>query len=221
MAMGHYAKISKYALETLFVLLWVYSLSSCGILSSGSYKKVSCNFDYSIRDEEKTLDTARYQTYTEKKSDSLHIRVVVRKENPSVINHNNRYEKYIVYTYNKKTGIESTLSYDLKGKICQAYFQYSEAFVGPIYYFDGYGNITDSIDTDAGYTICWAQAMAIGKAYAKHKMYKTEPKLILTKEDEEIIRWYFFYTNKKEERKRITIDGKTGKILEERKIIII
>ncbi|KGO02953.1 hypothetical protein HQ42_03995 [Porphyromonas gulae] len=219
--MKYYTKTEKAKLNVLLTLLWVYSLSSCGIWGSGSYKNVSCKFDYSIREEDKILDTTLYQSYTEKKSDTLLIRVVVWKEKQSTINSNIRLEKYIVYISNKKTKIERTLSYDSQGRICQADFQYSKAFVGPRYYFDEHGNITDSIDTDAGYTICWAQAMAIGKAYAGHKMHKTKSNLILTKEDEEIIRWQFFYTNKKEERKRVIIDGQTGRILEERRVVVI
>ncbi len=194
----------------LLTLLWVYSLSSCGTLGSGIYKNVSCDFDFSIREEEKTIDLSKYQLGKDYESDFY----IIRVSNIS----DYAYTKYI---HDKKTGIEKILSYDAEGKIRMANFEYSEADIGPQYDFDEHGNITDSIDTDAGYTICWAQAMAIGKAHAGHKMHKTKPNLILTKEDEEIIRWQFFYTNKKEERKRVIIDGQTGRILEERRVVVI
>ena len=210
MAMGDYARISKCLVRALFTLLWVYSLSSCGIWGSGTYKKVSCDFDYSIREEDKTLNLSEYQLGKDYESDFY----IIRVSNMS----DYAYTKYI---HDKKTGIEKILSYDAEGKIRMANFEYSEADICPQYDFDKHGNVTDSINTDAGYTICWAQAMAIGKAHAGHKMHKTKPNLILTKEDEEIIRWQFFYTNKKEERKRVIIDGQTGRILEERRVVVI
>ncbi|WP_373810854.1 PepSY domain-containing protein [Porphyromonas macacae] len=221
MVPGNYARISKCLVRVLFTLLWVYGLSSCGIFGSGTYKKVSCDFDYSIREEDKILNTSLYQSYTEKESDTLLIRVVVWKEKQSTINSNIRPEKYIVYISNKKTKIESTLSYDSQGRICQADFQYSKAFVGPRYYFDEHGNITDSIDTDAGYTICWAQAMAIGKAHAGHKMHKTEPNLILDKGNEGTYEWHFLYDDKKKRTKELVIDAKTGKVIKEYKVRVI
>ncbi|KGN73273.1 hypothetical protein HQ40_09785 [Porphyromonas gulae] len=220
--MGDYARISKCLVRALFTLLWVYSLSSCGIWGSGTYKKVSCDFDYSIREEDKILDTSLYQSYTEKESDTLLIRVVVWEEKQSTINSNIRPEKYIVYISNKKTKIERTLSYDSQGRICQVDFQYSEAHIGPRYAFDEHGNITDSIDTDAGYTICWAQAMAIGKAHAGHKMHKTEPNLVLGKEKQNGRHyWNFFYDDKQRKIKRLLIDAKTGKVVKEYKVEII
>ncbi|KGN74298.1 hypothetical protein HQ47_04350 [Porphyromonas macacae] len=215
-------KSTNVLVRALLTLLWVYSLSSCGIWGSGTYKKVSCDFDYSIREEDKILDTSLYQSYTEKESDTLLIRVVVWKEKQSTINSNIRPEKYIVYISNKRTKIESTLSYDSQGRICQADFQYSEAHIGPRYYFDEYGNITDSIDTDAGYTICWAQAMAIGKAHARHKMHKTEPNLVLGKEEQNGRHyWNFFYDDKQRKIKRLLIDAETGKVVKEYKVEII
>ncbi|WP_282918101.1 hypothetical protein [Porphyromonas macacae] len=206
----NYARISKCMVRVLFTLLWVYSLSSCGIWSSGSYKNVSCDFDYYIKEEDKTLDVSKYELRKNNENDSCIIRVT------DISSYD--YTKRIYY---KKTGIEKILCYDSNQKIRYAFFEYSEARIGPRYYFDEHGNITDSVDTDAGYTICWAQAMAIGKAHAGHKIHKTKPNLILTKEDEEIIRWQFFYTNKKEERKRVIIDGQTGRILEERRVVVI
>ncbi|WP_196247334.1 hypothetical protein [Porphyromonas gulae] len=210
MAMGRYARISKCTLRTLITLLWAYSLSSCNLFNLVSYKKVSCDFDYSIRDEEKSLDLTKYQLEKIYENDSCSVIVLTMGEG-----------EHTKYMYMRKSGIRKIMRYSSTNNIRYAFFQYSEADIGPRYYFDEYGNIKDSINTDVGYTICWAQAWAIGKSYAKHKMHKTEPKLILTKEDEEIIRWYFFYTNKKEERQRITIDGQTGQILEERRVVVI
>ncbi|WP_282918106.1 hypothetical protein [Porphyromonas macacae] len=197
--------------RALLTLLWVYSLSSCGIFGSGSYKKVSCDFDFSIREEEKTIDLSKYQLEKSYENDSCSVIVLSMGEG----------KEHTKYVYMKKAGIKKIMRYGPTNNIRYAFFQYSEADIGPQYDFDEHGNITDSIDTDAGYTICWAQAMAIGKAHAGHKMHKTKPNLILTKEDEEIIRWQFFYTNKKEERKRVIIDGQTGRILEERRVVVI
>ncbi|WP_373811121.1 hypothetical protein, partial [Porphyromonas macacae] len=197
--------------KALLTLLWVYSLSSCGIFGSGSYKNVSCDFDFSIREEEKTLDLSKYQLEKSYENDSCSVIVLSMGEG----------KEHTKYVHMKKAGIRKIMRYGPMNNIRYAFFQYSEADIGPQYDFDEHGNITDSIDTDAGYTICWAQAMAIGKAHAGHKMHKTKPNLILTKEDEEIIRWQFFYTNKKEERKRVIIDGQTGQILEERRVVVI
>ncbi len=211
MAMGNHARINKCMVRALLTLLWVYSLSSCGIFGSGSYKKVSCDFDFSIREEEKTIDLSKYQLEKSYENDSCSVIVLSMGEG----------KEHTKYVYMKKAGIKKIMRYGPTNNIRYAFFQYSEADIGPQYDFDEHGNITDSIDTDAGYTICWAQAMAIGKAHAGHKMHKTKPNLILTKEDEEIIRWQFFYTNKKEERKRVIIDGQTGRILEERRVVVI
>ncbi|KGN69779.1 hypothetical protein HR09_03615 [Porphyromonas gulae] len=185
-------------------------MSSCGILSTGSYKKVSCNFDYSIRDEDKTLDVSKYELRKNNENDSCIIRVT------DISSYD--YTKRIYY---KRTGIEKILCYDSNQKIRYAFFEYSEARIGPRYYFDEHGNITDSIDTDAGYTICWAQAMAIGKAYAKHKMHKTEPNLILDKGNEGTYEWHFLYDDKKKRTKELVIDAKTGKVIKEYKVRVI
>ncbi|WP_025004548.1 PepSY domain-containing protein [Porphyromonas macacae] len=196
--------------RVLLTLLWVYSLSSCGIWGSGSYKNVSCDFDYSIREGDKTLDLSKYQLGKDYESD-FHI---IRVSNIS----DYAYTKYI---HDKKTGIEKILSYDAKGKIRMANFEYSKADIGPQYDFDEHGNITDSVDTDAGYTICWAQAMAIGKAHAGHKIHKTEPNLILDKGNEGTYEWHFLYDDKKKRTKELVIDAKTGKVIKEYKVRVI
>ncbi|WP_187290394.1 PepSY domain-containing protein [Porphyromonas macacae] len=122
----------------------------------------------------------------------------------------------------KKTGMRKIISYDSTGRISDAYFKYSEAHIGPRYDFDEHGNITDSIDTDTGYTICWAQAMAIGKAHAGHKMHKTEPNWVLGKEEQNGRHyWNFFYDDKQRKIKRLLIDAETGKVVKEYKVEII
>ncbi|KGN87961.1 hypothetical protein HQ42_04010 [Porphyromonas gulae] len=206
----NYARINKCMVRVLFTLLWVYSLSSCGIWGSGSYKKVSCNFDYFIKEEDKTLDVSKYELRKNNENDSCIIRVT------DISSYD--YTKRIYY---KRTGIEKILCYDSNQKIRYAFFEYSKARIGPRYYFDEHGNITDSIDTDAGYTICWAQAMAIGKAYAKHKMHKTEPNLILDKGNEGTYEWHFLYDDKKKRTKELVIDAKTGKVIKEYKVRVI
>ncbi|SUB88663.1 Uncharacterised protein [Porphyromonas macacae] len=209
--MKYYAKTEKVKLNVLLTLLWVYSLSSCGIWGSGSYKNVSCDFDYSIKEEDKTLDVSKYELRKNNENDSCIIRVT------DISSYD--YTKRIYY---KKTGIEKILCYDSNQKIRYAFFEYSEARIGPRYYFDEHGNITDSIDTDAGYTICWAQAMAIGKAHAGHKMHKTEPNLVLGKEEQNGRHyWNFFYDDKQRKIKRLLIDAETGKVVREYKAEII
>ncbi|KGN75518.1 hypothetical protein HQ47_01715 [Porphyromonas macacae] len=209
--MKYYAKTEKVKLNVLLTLLWVYSLSSCGIWGSGSYKNVSCKFDYSIKEEDKTLDVSKYELRKNNENDSCIIRVT------DISSYD--YTKRIYY---KKTGIEKILCYDSNQKIRYAFFEYSEARIGPRYYFDEHGNITDSIDTDAGYTICWAQAIAIGKKHAGHKMHKTEPNLVLGKEEKNGRHyWNFFYDDKQRKIKRLLIDAETGKVVKEYKVEII
>ena len=207
----NYARISKYLVRVLLTLLWVYSLSSCGIWGSGSYKNVSCDFDYSIREEDKTLDLSKYQLGKSYENDSCSVIVLSMGEG----------KEHTKYVYMKKAGIRKIMRYGSTNNIRYAFFQYSEADIGSQYDFDEHGNITDSIDTDAGYTICWAQAMAIGKSYAKHKMHKTEPNLILDKGNEETYEWHFLYDDKKKRTKELVIDAKTGKVIKEYKVRVI
>ena len=208
----NYARISKYLVRVLLTLLWVYSLSSCGIWGSGSYKNVSCDFDYSIREEDKTLDLSKYQLGKSYENDSCSVIVLSMGEG----------KEHTKYVYMKKAGIRKIMRYGSTNNIRYAFFQYSEADIGPQYDFDEHGNITDSIDTDAGYTICWAQAMAIGKAHAGHKMHKTEPNLVLGKEKQNGRHyWNFFYDDKQRKIKRLLIDAETGKVVKEYKVEII
>ncbi|WP_282918100.1 PepSY domain-containing protein [Porphyromonas macacae] len=205
-------KSTNVLVRALLTLLWVYSLSSCGIWGSGSYKNVSCDFDYSIREEDKTLDLSKYQLGKSYENDSSIVKVLL------IYEETNEHTKYV---YMKKTGMRKIISYDSTGRISDAYFKYSEAHIGPRYDFDEHGNITDSIDTDTGYTICWAQAMAIGKAHAGHKMHKTEPNLILDKGNEGTYEWHFLYDDKKKRTKELVIDAKTGKVIKEYKVRVI
>ncbi|SUB88659.1 Uncharacterised protein [Porphyromonas macacae] len=206
-------KSTNVLVRALLTLLWVYSLSSCGIFGSGSYKNVSCDFDYSIREEDKTLDLSKYQLGKSYENDSSIVKVLL------IYEETNEHTKYV---YMKKTGMRKIISYDSTGRISDAYFKYSEAHIGPRYDFDEHGNITDSIDTDTGYTICWAQAMAIGKAHAGHKMHKTEPNWVLGKEEQNGRHyWNFFYDDKQRKIKRLLIDAETGKVVKEYKVEII
>ncbi|KGN74299.1 hypothetical protein HQ47_04355 [Porphyromonas macacae] len=204
-------KTTKVLVRALFTLLWVYSLSSCGIWGSGTYKKVSCDFDYSIREEDKTLDLSKYQLGKSYENDSCSVMVLSMGEG----------KEHTKYVYMKKAGIRKIMRYGPMNNIRYALFQYSKADIGPQYDFDEHGNITDSIDTDAGYTICWAQAMAIGKKHARHKMHKTEPNLILDKGNEGTYEWHFLYDDKKKRTKELVIDAKTGKVIKEYKVRVI
>ncbi|KGN74297.1 hypothetical protein HQ47_04345 [Porphyromonas macacae] len=191
--MKYYAKTEKAKLNVLFTLLWVYSLSSCGIWGSGSYKKVSCDFDYSIREEEKTIDLSKYQLEKSYENDSCSVMVLsmgegkehtkyvymkkagIRKIMRYDSMNNIEGKEHTKYVYMKKAGIRKIMRYDSMNNIRYAFFQYSETNIGPQYDFDEHGNITDSIDTDAGYTICWAQAMAIGKNMPGTRCTKRNP----------------------------------------------
>ena len=198
--MGHYENIFVIRLITLSILL-IISLSSCKSIYFYNWKDIDCSFDDSIKEQDRKLNMN--DTIS---TDSLSV---------NILRIDAAYAKIVTYNYKK---IQKVLVYDENFNLSNCYFlgiHYdSKVDIGNEYYFDKHGNIIQTINTDKGYNICWKQAIYIGDMYTHKKRSIIYPKTWLEKkQNSKKNTWRYFYTNKKNKRRVIVINGNNGKVM--------
>lgn len=134
-------------------------LCSCASTNGIIRNKSLCNYDYSVAESDKKLDIAKYvidEEYEDKQSRTI-TRVAKRLGNKG-------YLKFITI----EDDIYRTLVYNNDLRLIRSYFISNSSYIGMAYDFDDNGNVTEFVDHDAGWNICWQQAMAIAKKKAKY-----------------------------------------------------
>ena len=170
---------------------------------------LATNYHVSVGDEDTIYNTDRYleiiKRLTIDKTDTIHIRTVLDKE----------YNIESMYVYYNN----GSLWYCTFKFICDSRF--NGVPIGREYSFNSQGDITEIINHEEGYSICYEQAMYIGDRYSKRKASMKYPERILERgewQDKKV--WKYHYTGRKRQRKMFVIDGRSGKILKKYDVYI-
>ena len=202
----------------------MFTTSCVGLKSISGYKNISCVMADTVTAEDKIiLDIAKYKipegkTYGHIEYDGYSDYVEQRGKGYFRIP---KYDSEYYKIPNYENGIQKLMNYDSLGRITSLTFVVSEIIVGREYYFDESGNITEIKDNNEGYSICWQQAIYIGKRYVgkrsggrlakTDKFYNEDTEL-----DERRNAWMWIYYKKygkKRGTRGLIFDGNTGELL--------
>lgn len=151
---------------------WAILLLSLVIVSCGGVPKeylendATCQYDdpiFTVTLEEMSFDVKKYDSILSAKD----ITIV---DNDVVVN---VYWKLAddLYT-NKQTNITKWIDFDNQGRIKRTFFEYEngDVYIGKETFYNERGAITQVIDHEAGYQICWAEAIAIVQKRLRRKL---------------------------------------------------
>ncbi len=187
-----------------------------------------CHYDdliFNISKEELTIDLDLLEQLKQSKKDTILV-------------DNKLFKNEFWYSKNeitnkqtkKETNINKYLYYNNDGRIELSCFTYNNIYLlAKETHYDEQGNITEVIDYEKGYNICWAEAIEIVKRVAKKEIEKYEVtgfnlsfRVDLNKFPNEKPEWGItLIGNEEYELKPVTvywIDGITGKFLRTTKI---
>ncbi len=136
-----------------------------------------CHYDdpiFNISQEELTMDKGLLEEIKKTKKDTV---LVDNKFFKDEYWYPDKYSENITNKQtNKQTNILKNIGYNLAGKIKWVEFKYINPYINIYkeFYYDEQGNITEVIDYEKGYNICWAEAIEIVKRVAKKEIEKYE-----------------------------------------------
>ena len=190
---------------TLPLLFLLFVLNACS-----SYKNINCNYDYSIKEEEKKIDTlsSDFKWDTEKKVNNDVFWYI-------------RPTKYFKGEGISKIIIKDTLGiklykgidYDLQGNIIFSNFTLGTSYIGMEYDYDKEGNIIKETNHNKGWHLCWQQALYLGKKrMRKPNKDKEDLDLRIYKDERKNYKfWVLLYTDKRYKDRAVIIYDQTGK----------
>ncbi len=230
MAMGKITYISTFiiTMKTKFVLLAYILISvSCSMQREFVKTNKTCLFNdsiFEIQKEEMVFDGAKYDSILSKKG--------------AFYDDSKKYIKRIqskkIWLTDRDNNLIKKIKYNSSNDIKHVYFYLKNSTstkIGTEYFFNKNGEITETIDHEKGYNICWAEAISILRKIARKeiKKYKID-EFILNRIDikefpEEKPKWIISMKGSEEYndlyRKTYEIDGVTGTLIRKYEIHII
>jgi hypothetical protein len=147
----------------LCAMLW--TITSCQSHKSILANKDICYYDTVITSQEMFFDATKYD------SQFLKVRLTIPSTrdyfDKNTVSRPYRDRRILNWQTNSITPVKKYIKYTPDGKIMGVNFYYRYAPIGRSFRFDENGAITEIIDHDKGYKVCWAQAIEIAKKLDK------------------------------------------------------